>query len=154
MNGILKGSAAIPTSSQKLQVKGVQSMYLRKITKKKVVTVGPKETVVKAARLMEKKNVGSVVVIQNKKPVGIITDRDIAVRVVAKNADGDSTLVEDVMTKNIVTGREGQRAAELAKVMHDHGIRRIPIVGKRGELTGIITLDDLLYMIGVKLRRF
>jgi CBS domain-containing protein len=37
--------------------------------------------------------------------------------------------------------------------MHDHGIRRIPIVGKRGELTGIITLDDLLYMIGVKLRR-
>jgi CBS domain-containing protein len=129
-------------------------MYLRKITKKKVVTVGPKETVVKAARLMEKKNVGSVVVIQNKKPVGIITDRDIAVRVVAKNADGDSTLVEDVMTKNIVTGREGQRAAELAKVMHDHGIRRIPIVGKRGELTGIITLDDLLYMIGVKLRRF
>ncbi|MGH7806777.1 MAG: CBS domain-containing protein [Thermodesulfobacteriota bacterium] len=58
------------------------------------------------------------------------------------------------MTKNIVTGREGQRAAELAKVMHDHGIRRIPIVGKRGELTGIITLDDLLYMIGVKLRRF
>lgn len=129
-------------------------MYLRKITKKKVVTVGPKETVVKAARLMEKKNVGSVVVIHNKKPVGIITDRDIAVRVVAKNADGDSTVVEDVMTKNIVTGREGQRAAELAKVMHDHGIRRIPIVGKRGELTGIITLDDLLYMIGVKLRRF
>jgi len=129
-------------------------MYLRKITKKKVVTVGPKESVVKAARLMEKKNVGSVVVIRNKKPVGIITDRDIAVRVVAKNANGDSTLVEDVMTKNIVTGREGQRAAELAKVMHDHGIRRIPIVGKRGELTGIITLDDLLYMIGVKLRRF
>jgi CBS domain-containing protein len=129
-------------------------MYLRKITKKKVVTVGPKETVVKAARLMERKNVGSVVVIHNKKPVGIITDRDIAVRVVAKSADGDSTLVKDVMTKNIVTGREGQRAAELAKVMHDNGIRRIPIVGKRGELTGIITLDDLLYMIGVKLRRF
>jgi CBS domain-containing protein len=128
-------------------------MHLRKITKKKVVTVGPKDTVVKAARLMERKNVGSVVVVQNKKPVGIITDRDIAIRVVAKNADINSTLVRDVMTNDIVTGKEGQRAAELAKVMHDHGIRRIPIVGKRGELTGIITLDDLLYMIGVKLRR-
>ncbi|MBI2486703.1 MAG: CBS domain-containing protein [Deltaproteobacteria bacterium] len=128
-------------------------MHLRKITKKKVVTVGPKDTVVKAARLMGRKNVGSVVVVQNKKPVGIITDRDIAIRVVAKNADVNSILVKDVMTNNIVTGKEGQRAAELAKVMHDHGIRRIPIVGKRGELTGIITLDDLLYMIGVKLRR-
>lgn len=128
-------------------------MHLRKITKKKVVTVGPKDTVVKAARLMERKNVGSVVVVQNKKPVGIITDRDIAIRVVAKNADINSTLVRDVMTNDIVTGKEGQRAADLAKVMHDHGIRRIPIVGKRGELTGIITLDDLLYMIGVKLRR-
>lgn len=129
-------------------------MHLRKITKKKVVTVGPKDSVVTAARLMERKNVGSVVVIQNKKPVGIITDRDIAIRVVAKNADVNSTLVEDVMTNDIVTGNDGQRAAELATVMHEHGIRRIPIVGKRGELTGIITLDDLLYMIGVKFRRF
>ncbi len=129
-------------------------MHLRKITKKKVVTVSPKDSVVKAARLMERKNVGSVVVIQNKKPVGIITDRDIAIRVVAKKADVNSTLVEDVMTNDIVTGNDGQRAAELATVMHEHGIRRIPIVGKRGELTGIITLDDLLYMIGVKFRRF
>lgn len=129
-------------------------MHLRKITKKKVVTVSPKDTVVKAAKLMERKNVGSVVVIQNKKPVGILTDRDLAIRVVAKKADVNSTLVEDVMTNNIVTGKDGQRAAELANVMHDYGIRRIPIVDKRGELTGIITLDDLLYMIGVKLRRF
>jgi len=127
-------------------------MHLRKITKKKVVTVTPNDTVVKAARLMDKKNVGSVVVIQNKKPVGILTDRDITIRVVARKADIESALVKDVMTNKIVTGKEGQRAAELAKVMHDHGIRRVPIVDKKGELTGIITLDDLLHLIGIRFR--
>jgi CBS domain-containing protein len=126
-------------------------MKLRRITKKKVIIVGPDDTVVKAAKLMDKKGVGSVVVVRNKKPVGILTDRDIAIRVVAKNADVKSTLVKDVMTKKIVTGKEEQRASDLAKVMHDHGIRRVPIINKKGELTGIMTLDDLLYMIGIRL---
>ncbi len=129
-------------------------MSLRKITKKRVVTVRPDESVVKAARLMEEKNVGSVVVIQNKKPVGILTDRDIAIRVVAWKADIGSTLVKRVMTKRVVTGRDDQRVAELAKVMHEHGIRRVPIVNKKGALSGIITLDDLLYMMGLKSRFF
>ena len=129
-------------------------MSLRKITKKKVVTVRPDETVVKAARLMGEKNVGSVVVVENRKPIGILTDRDIAIRVVAKKADINSILVKDVMTKKIVTGRDNQRVAELAKVMHENGIRRVPIVDKKGMLSGIITLDDLLYMMGLKARFF
>ena len=129
-------------------------MSLRKITKKKVVTVRPDDTVVKAAKLMEEKNVGSVVVVENRKPVGILTDRDIAIRVVAKKADINSILVKDVMTKKIVTGRDNQRVAELAKVMHENGIRRVPIVDKKGTLSGIITLDDLLYMMGLKARFF
>jgi CBS domain-containing protein len=121
---------------------------VRKITKKKVVTVSPEDTVVKAARLMDERNVGSVVVVENKKPVGILTDRDIAIRVVARKADINSALVRGVMTKKIITGKDGQRIAELAKVMHEHGIRRVPIVDKKGRLTGIITLDDILYMMG------
>jgi len=125
---------------------------LRRITKKKVVTTNPDDSVVKAARLMNSKGVGSVVVVRNKKPIGILTDRDIALRVVAKKADLDSTLVKDVMTKKVITGKEGQRAAELAKVMHQYGIRRIPTVNKKGELSGIITLDDILYMIGLRFR--
>jgi CBS domain-containing protein len=129
-------------------------MSLRKITKKRVITVRPDDNVVKAAKLMGEKNVGSVVVVQNRKPVGILTDRDIAIRVVGRRANIDSTLVKDVMTKRVVTGRDGQRVAELAKVMHEHGIRRVPIVDKRGRLTGIITLDDLLYMMGLRVRFF
>jgi CBS domain-containing protein len=129
-------------------------MSLRRIKKKKVITVGLNDTVVKAARLMEEKNVGSVVVVQNKKPVGILTDRDIVIRVVARGADVNSRLVKHVMTRKIVTGRDDQRVAELAKVMHEHGIRRVPIVSKKGILSGIITLDDLLYMMGLKARFF
>jgi len=129
-------------------------MQARRITKRKVVTVNPDDSVVKASRLMDRKGVGSVVVVRRKKPIGILTDRDITLRVVAKKADLDSTLVKDVMTKKLITGKEGQRAAELAKVMHQYGVRRIPTVNKKGELSGIITLDDLLYMIGLRFRYF
>ncbi|MGE5446005.1 MAG: CBS domain-containing protein [Ignavibacteriales bacterium] len=127
-------------------------MSVRKITKKKVVTVSPDDTVVRAAKLMGERNVGSIVVVENKKPVGILTDRDITIRVVARKADINSTLVKGVMTKKIITGKDGQRVAELAKIMHEHGIRRVPIVDKKGRLTGIITLDDILYMMGRALR--
>jgi len=127
-------------------------VQFRRITKKKVVTANPDDSVVKAAMLMNRKGVGCVVVVRNKKPNGILTDRDIALRVVAKKADLDSTLAKDVMTEKIITGKEGQRAAELAKVMHQYGIRRIPTVNKKGEFSGIITLDDLLYMIGLRFR--
>lgn len=132
--------------------KEVREVSVRKITKKKVVTVSPDDTVVRAAKLMGERNVGSIVVVENKKPVGILTDRDITIRVVARKADINSTLVKGVMTKKIITGKDGQRVAELAKIMHEHGIRRVPIVDKKGRLTGIITLDDILYMMGRALR--
>jgi CBS domain-containing protein len=127
-------------------------MHIRKIKKKKVITSSPNDSVVKAANLMDKNGVGCVVVVRNKKPVGILTDRDIAVRVVARKADLNRTKVRDVMTASIITGEDGQRASDLAKVMQDHAIRRVPTVNKRGELTGIITLDDILYLIGMRLK--
>ena len=127
-------------------------MHIRKIKKKRVITANPNDSVVKAAKLMDKNGVGCVVVVMNKKPVGILTDRDIAVRVVARKADLNRTKVKDVMTASIITGEDSQRAADLVKVMQDHGIRRVPTVNKKGELTGIITLDDILYMIGMRLR--
>ena len=127
-------------------------MQLRRIKKKRVITANPTDSVVKAAKLMDKNGVGCVVVVRNKKPIGILTDRDIAVRVVARKADLNRTKVRNVMTPGVITGEESQRAADLAKVMQDHGIRRIPTVNKKGELTGIITLDDILHLIGMRLR--
>ncbi len=127
-------------------------MQIRKIKKKRVITASPNDSVVKAAMQMDKNGVGCVVVVRNKKPVGILTDRDIAVRVVSRKADLNRTKVRDVMTPSIITGQDGQRAADLAKVMQDHGIRRVPTVNKKGELTGIITLDDILYLIGMRLK--
>lgn len=127
-------------------------MNIRKIKKKRVITASPGDSIVKAAKLMDKNGVGCVVVVRGKKPVGILTDRDIAVRVVSRGADLNTTKVRDVMTANVITGEDGHRAADLAKVMQDNDIRRVPTINKKGELTGIITLDDILYLIGMRLK--
>ncbi|MCH8028650.1 MAG: aldehyde dehydrogenase family protein [Candidatus Dadabacteria bacterium] len=97
--------------------------------------------------LMREKMVGSVVIVENKRPIGIITDRDITVRVVADGLDVAKTKVREVMTGELITANEDTRAAELLKVIDENGIRRVPIVDKNGHLSGIITLDDLLQIV-------
>lgn len=121
----------------------------RDIAFKKVITVAPEDSITTAAGLMRDKSVGCVVVIEEGKPVGIITDRDIAVRVVAEGLNSDDTTVGDVMTQNVITANEDERAAELLELIQKYGIRRIPIVDAEGKLTGIITLDDLLQIVGI-----
>jgi len=127
----------------------MEKIPVRKVSKKTVITVGPNDGVLEAARLMREKDVGSVVVVRGGKPVGILTDRDITVRVVADGRDGGATRVEDVMTGGVITATEDIRAAELVKLIDDYGIRRIPIVDADGMLTGIITLDDILRIVGI-----
>lgn len=122
---------------------------LRDIKKKTVITIAPTDTVIEAAMLMKDKDVGSVVVVNGRKPVGIITDRDIAVRVVAGGLDASLTPVEEVMTKELITADDRTRASELVKLIDDNVIRRIPIVDDDGNLTGIITLDDILQIVGI-----
>ncbi|MEE9251779.1 MAG: CBS domain-containing protein [Thermodesulfobacteriota bacterium] len=122
---------------------------LRKIEKKTVISTGPGDSVKTAAMLMREKMVGSVVIVENKRPIGIITDRDITVRVVADGLDVAKTKVREVMTGELITANEDTRAAELLKVIDENGIRRVPIVDKNGHLSGIITLDDLLQIVGI-----
>ncbi len=122
---------------------------VRKVAKKTVITVEPDDSVLKASRLMRSKDVGSVVVVRSNKPVGILTDRDITIRVVAEGRDAAATKVKDVMTGGVITAPEDIRAAELMKLIDAYGIRRIPIVDGDGRLTGIITLDDILRIVGI-----
>lgn len=122
---------------------------LREIKKKTVITITPTDTVIEAAMLMKDKDVGSVVVVNDRKPVGIITDRDIAIRVVAEGIDAAITPVEEVMTKELITANDSIRTSELLKLIDDNAIRRIPFVDDDGNLAGIITLDDILQMVGI-----
>jgi CBS domain-containing protein len=119
------------------------------------VVVAPKtEMIVDAAKRMRTSHVGDLVVIENRNgrhlPVGIVTDRDIVVSVVAGDPDHiNYLLVSDVMSNDLVTAREHDSIEAALKKMEEHGVRRLPIVDADGMLVGILTLDDILqYLTG------
>jgi CBS domain-containing protein len=81
-------------------------------------------------------------------PIGILTDRDIVIGAVASDPDHINYLfVRDVMTSNLVTAYEDEEIDSALKKMHQHGIRRLPIVDETGALVGILTLDDVLQYV-------
>ncbi len=123
-------------------------MSLGNMCRKKIVCVSAGTKVKEAAKLMEQKNIGSVIVVGSGKPVGIVTDRDILIRVVNKGLDPEKTSVDKVMTKKIVTLREDMGLFEALEKTKKKGIRRFPIVDTKGKLQGIMTLDDILYLLG------
>ena len=115
---------------------------------KPVVTISKTATVEEAARLMRTKKVGALVVTNGVRPVGILTDRDIAVDVVGTGKHPAETAVADVMRPNPVSLREDQGLFEAAKMFSAKGVRRLPVTSKTGKLVGILTLDDLLMLLG------
>jgi len=112
------------------------------IMNRKVVTVSPHASVREAARLMREHNIGTLVVVDDGYPVGIITERDLATRVVALDLSGD-TPVEDVMSTQLITVSESTSIENVLDTMQKHGFRRLPVL-KDGKLVGILTLRDIL----------
>ncbi|HEY7653465.1 MAG TPA: CBS domain-containing protein [Methylomirabilota bacterium] len=121
---------------------------LGKICIKPVVTASAQMTVDQAARAMRTKNVGALVVVNAGRPVGMLTDRDVAVEVVAKGMDPETVRVGDVMGKKPVTIREELGVLDAAKVFAKTGVRRLPVVTRSGVLVGIIAMDDLIMLLG------
>ena len=107
------------------------------------------ETVQGAALLMRKQHVGDLVVTDKADdgeaiPVGIITDRDIVVSVVALGLDPESLQVGDIMSDDLLTCREDEDVYQTIEHMRARGIRRVPVVNRNGGLAGIVSADDLL----------
>jgi CBS domain-containing protein len=122
------------------------AMTLREVCTREVTFSHPDEMVVEAARRMRDRHVGDVVVADSqRRPIGILTDRDIVVGVVAHAPDRLSSLtVGDVMTAPLVTMRATDSIEAALDIMRARGIRRLPIVGPDGQLEGIVTFDDLM----------
>jgi CBS domain-containing protein len=99
---------------------------------------------------MLRSHVGAVVVVQAGRPVGIVTDRDLALRVVAAGRSGD-TPVRDVMSENLVTVRFDAQLDDVALRMREQGVRRVPIVDAAGALVGLVSLDDLYVLLSGEL---
>lgn len=116
---------------------------------KRDVAVAYKSMVLsEAARVMRDRHVGCLVVVEEtdrgRLPIGMLTDRDIVVAVVARDLDARNLAVGDVMTPDPLTVREGETFLETLRLMRRRGIRRVPVVGEHGELVGIVAIDDVL----------
>jgi CBS domain-containing protein len=97
-----------------------------------------------AARLMKDQNIGAIVVVEGKKPIGIVTDRDIVTRIVAAGKDPAEVTVGEIMTDMPAVVPEDVGLHEALKLCGAVGIRRLPLVDRNGDLVGILSLDDLL----------
>lgn len=120
---------------------------LRDIINRNVVSCRPNASIRDVAHLMAKKNVGSVLVLDNGKPHGIITDRDIVVRCISKNLNLDECLVEDYMSESPKVIRETDGLFECIQLMQQSGIRRIPVVDEHGKAVSVISFGDLLAIL-------
>ena len=100
---------------------------VRDIMTRDVQSAAPDTILKDAAQLLKTRNIGSVPVLEGRKLVGILTDRDIAIRGVAEGRDPGSTRVSEVMSKELVTVREDTPLLEAEKLMHDHQLRRLPL---------------------------
>src|SRR3989338_383572 len=119
-----------------------------KMCTKPVVTVSAKVSVHEVARLMRKKNVGALVVVDSSTPHGILTDRDIAMGVVAQGRDPMTTTVGEVMRRDPTVIREDKGVFDAVRLFDAKGVRRLPVVSKSGKLIGIVAMDDLLMLLG------
>lgn len=106
-------------------------------------TVSTSTSVVEAARLMKSEDVGSVPILEDDRLVGVVTDRDIAIRVAAEAKDVQSTTVGEIASRDVVTIDPQQSLDEAARLMAQHQVRRLPVVEEDGRLVGIVAQADV-----------
>lgn len=118
----------------------------REIAASDVVTAARNDAVQEVAAKMDEEHVGSVVIEEEDLPVGIVTDRQIALGV-ADDADIADETIDEVMTRDVTTILDRATVFQAAQTLSEEGIRRAPVVDDDGELVGLLSLDDLIYVI-------
>ena len=126
----------------------ISTVTLESITRSPAPLVHPSDSISAAAKIMANENAGAVVVVENKMPVGIITEKDIVSRVINAQKDPAKTLVKDVMTAPVVTVDHKQTTKEALELMHTHKIRRLVVV-KGKKIAGLVTERRALRSCGM-----
>lgn len=130
-------------------------MSIGEICNRQVVISRKGDSVRDAAKLMRTYHVGTVVVVEDgddrRVPVGILTDRDIVLELIAADVDLDLVTVGDVMSFELVCVLEGDGVIDTIKKMRKNGVRRMPVVNASGSLEGIVTVDDLTEVLSEQL---
>jgi CBS domain-containing protein len=118
----------------------------RDVMTEDLVFCTPGDTVSKVAQLMKREDIGPVLIVDNEQSktlVGIVTDRDLAIKVVGEGRDPQNTRVEDVMTRKLITCHADDNIENAMKAMAQYQLRRIPVVGENMKLVGIISQADV-----------
>ena len=125
-------------------------MKTSELCRRAAVTANADATLAQVSKLMRREHVGSVVVVEegSDKPIGIVTDRDIVLEVVAAGLDPLTITACEVMTPSPVVTQADDDVWWALKVMRDRGVRRLPIVDAQQRVTGIIALDDVMQHVG------
>jgi CBS domain-containing protein len=130
-------------------------MSVGDICNRETVFTTKDNSILLAAQLMREHHVGDLVVVEEKAgrriPVGILTDRDLVLEILAKDVDMNTVTVGDVMSSELMTARESDGLYETLQRMRAKGVRRVPVVDVSGALAGIVTVDDLLDLLADEL---
>lgn len=126
-------------------------MNVGEVCNREVVFAHAQDSVLNAAQLMREHHVGDVVLVEERQgrrvPVGILTDRDIAVEIVAEEVDPATLTLADAVISPLQTVTEAEGVMETVKRMRDAGVRRMPVVDAEGALVGILAADDVLELM-------
>lgn len=134
-------------------------MKVGDLCQQNVVTASPTTSIPSAARVMREAHVGYLIVVEPAreegayKVVGVLTDRDIVVAVVARDADARALTVGDVMTRDPLIANESSPLEVTLTLMEEVGVRRVPVVNSKGALSGVLALDDALRTIASQLTK-
>ncbi|HLW73684.1 MAG TPA: CBS domain-containing protein [Gammaproteobacteria bacterium] len=125
-------------------------MKIGELCNRVVIYVHEDESVRRVTEIMRRYHVGNVVVTQfgdkEQRPVGMVTDRDVVVEVIAQGVDPDETTAGDIMSEKLLIVREDEEVMDVVEAMRKKGIRRVPVVDVGGSLVGVVALDDLLQL--------
>jgi CBS domain-containing protein len=124
-------------------------MKISEICRSDVVSIDQNASAAEAAKIMKRSRIGSLIAIEegSNKPIGIITDRDIVLKVIAEGKDPSSVKIAEFMSKNLYMENQDTDIAEVISMMKEKGIRRVPIIDDESRLCGIVSLDDLCLMV-------
>jgi CBS domain-containing protein len=122
---------------------------------REVLVAAPETTITEAARLMRQHHVGDLVIVKgdngDRVPIGIVTDRDIVLSVIATRLDPSIFTIGDLVTEKLVTVREDLGVFECIQKMRTRGVRRMPVMDAQDKLVGIVSVDDLVQLLGQEL---
>ncbi|MFW9967847.1 MAG: cyclic nucleotide-binding/CBS domain-containing protein [Candidatus Thorarchaeota archaeon] len=121
----------------------VDTLLVKDVMTKSVRVTGPDSSVKEVVATMNRFNIGSIIVVQDNKPVGVISERDILRRVVEPCLSPETIAARQIMTHPVITICESASVAEVVKIMAEKRVRKIPVM-KKEKLVGIITYTDIL----------